>query len=145
MSTLLLSQTHQRGHETPLQMVVSHHVVAGNWTQDLWKSGRCALSHWAISPALLVFFFCKNSMTLSLCVCALECAQVRICACAHVHVCARAYVEVFSSPLYGLFTLRHTATNIFSQHFGFCVCLFVYSNFHSLLAKFEEAVLMIFF
>jgi hypothetical protein len=23
---------------TLLQMVVSHHVVAGNWTQDLWKS-----------------------------------------------------------------------------------------------------------
>jgi hypothetical protein len=23
------------------QMVVSHHVVAGNWTQDLWKSSQC--------------------------------------------------------------------------------------------------------
>jgi hypothetical protein len=29
-------QTHtRRGHQIPLQMVVSHHVVAGNWTQDL--------------------------------------------------------------------------------------------------------------
>jgi hypothetical protein len=26
----------RRGHQIPLQMVVSHHVVAGNWTQDLW-------------------------------------------------------------------------------------------------------------
>jgi hypothetical protein len=28
-------------------MVVSHHVVAGNWTQDLWKSSQCSspLSH----------------------------------------------------------------------------------------------------
>jgi hypothetical protein len=25
-----------------LQMVVSHHVVAGNWTQDLWKSSQCS-------------------------------------------------------------------------------------------------------
>jgi hypothetical protein len=25
-----------------LQMVVSHHVVAGNWTQDLWKSNQCS-------------------------------------------------------------------------------------------------------
>jgi hypothetical protein len=24
----------------PLQMVVSHHVVAGIWTQDLWKSSQ---------------------------------------------------------------------------------------------------------
>ena len=32
-------QTHtRRGHQIPLQMVVSHHVVAGNWTQDLWRS-----------------------------------------------------------------------------------------------------------
>jgi hypothetical protein len=29
-------------------MVVSHHVVAGIWTQDLWKSS--ALNRWAISP-----------------------------------------------------------------------------------------------
>jgi hypothetical protein len=28
----------RRGHGIPLQMVVSHHVVSGNWTQDLWKS-----------------------------------------------------------------------------------------------------------
>ena len=26
------------GHQTSLQMAVSHHVVAGNWTQDLWKN-----------------------------------------------------------------------------------------------------------
>jgi hypothetical protein len=26
--------------QTLLQMVVSHHVVAGNWTQELWKSSR---------------------------------------------------------------------------------------------------------
>ena len=27
----------RRGHRIPLQMIVSHHEVAGNWTQDLWK------------------------------------------------------------------------------------------------------------
>ena len=31
-----------RGHWIPLQMAVSHHVVAGNWTQDLWKSNQCS-------------------------------------------------------------------------------------------------------
>jgi hypothetical protein len=32
-------------------MVVSHHVVAGNWTQDLWKSPWCGLlkSQWKSS------------------------------------------------------------------------------------------------
>jgi hypothetical protein len=29
-----------RGHQIPVQMVVRHHVVAGNRTQDLWKSSR---------------------------------------------------------------------------------------------------------
>jgi hypothetical protein len=32
----------RRGHWIPLQMVVSHHVVAGNCTQDLWKSNQCS-------------------------------------------------------------------------------------------------------
>jgi hypothetical protein len=27
--------------KSPLQMVVRHHMVAGNWTQDLWKSSQC--------------------------------------------------------------------------------------------------------
>jgi hypothetical protein len=40
----------RRGHQIPLQMVVSHHVVAGNWTQDLWRAVS-ALNCWAISPA----------------------------------------------------------------------------------------------
>jgi hypothetical protein len=30
------------GHQTSLQMVVSHHVVVGNWTQDHWKSSQCS-------------------------------------------------------------------------------------------------------
>jgi hypothetical protein len=32
----------RRGHQIPLQVVVSScHAVAGNWTQDLWKSSQC--------------------------------------------------------------------------------------------------------
>ena len=31
----------RRGHQIRLQMFVSHHVVAGNWTKDLWKSSQC--------------------------------------------------------------------------------------------------------
>ena len=32
----------RKGCQISLQMVVSHHVVAGNWTQDLWKSSQCS-------------------------------------------------------------------------------------------------------
>ena len=32
----------RRGHRIPLQMVVSHHVVAGNWIQDFWKNSQCS-------------------------------------------------------------------------------------------------------
>jgi hypothetical protein len=32
----------RRGHRIPLQMVVSHHVVAGIWTQNLRKSSQCS-------------------------------------------------------------------------------------------------------
>jgi hypothetical protein len=47
----------RRGRQTSLQVVVSHHVFAGIWTQDLQKSSLCSypLSHLA-SPWL--FFLC---------------------------------------------------------------------------------------
>jgi hypothetical protein len=32
----------RRVHQIPLQMVVSHHVVAGDWTLDLWKNRQCS-------------------------------------------------------------------------------------------------------
>jgi hypothetical protein len=37
----------RRGHQISLWVVVSHHMVAGIWTQDLWKSSQCPypLSH----------------------------------------------------------------------------------------------------
>jgi hypothetical protein len=39
MSTpYMASDTPEEGIITPLQMVVSHHVVSGNWTQGLWNS-----------------------------------------------------------------------------------------------------------
>jgi hypothetical protein len=31
----------RRGHQISLQIIVRHHVVAGNWTQDLQKSSQC--------------------------------------------------------------------------------------------------------
>jgi hypothetical protein len=46
----------RRENLIPLQMAVSHHVVAGIWTQDLWKSSQCS-NHWAISPAPKLSFF----------------------------------------------------------------------------------------
>jgi hypothetical protein len=43
VNTLLLSSDTWRGHWIPLQMVVvSHNVVVGNWTQNLWKSRQCS-------------------------------------------------------------------------------------------------------
>jgi hypothetical protein len=51
VSTLKLSSyTPKEGIWTPLQMVVSHHMVTGNWTQDFWKGSQ--YFPWAISPAL---------------------------------------------------------------------------------------------
>ena len=32
----------RRGYRIPLQMVVSHHVVAQTCTQDLWKNSQCS-------------------------------------------------------------------------------------------------------
>ena len=44
----------RKGHHVSLRMVVSHHEIAGIWTQDLWKS---CLTHWAISPAPLLLLY----------------------------------------------------------------------------------------
>ena len=48
--TVAVFRHSRRGHLISLQMVVSHHVVGGIWTQDLRKSSLCYY-HWAISPA----------------------------------------------------------------------------------------------
>jgi hypothetical protein len=47
----------KRVHHIPLQMVMSHHVVAGNWTQDLRKSSQCSwlLSHLSSLPTPLFY------------------------------------------------------------------------------------------
>jgi hypothetical protein len=42
-STLLLSSDTRRGHQISLHMVVSHHVVAGNLTQELWENKQPVL------------------------------------------------------------------------------------------------------
>jgi hypothetical protein len=42
VSTLVVFRHSSRGHQISLRMVMSHHVVAGNWTQDLWKSSQCS-------------------------------------------------------------------------------------------------------
>jgi hypothetical protein len=37
------------------QMVVSHHMVAGIWTQDLWKSSQCLTAEPSLQPTMLGF------------------------------------------------------------------------------------------
>jgi hypothetical protein len=46
----------KRGHQISLQVVVSHHMVAGIWTQDHQKSSQCSypLSH-LVSPINYIF------------------------------------------------------------------------------------------
>jgi hypothetical protein len=48
----------RRGHLIPLQMVVNHHVVTGNWTQDLWKSKQPVLL--TTEPSLQPTTWCLN-------------------------------------------------------------------------------------
>ena len=38
--TVAIFRHTRRGHQISLQMAVSHHVFAGIWTQDLWKSSQ---------------------------------------------------------------------------------------------------------
>jgi hypothetical protein len=40
--TAAVSRHTRRGHQIPLQMDVSHRVVAGNCTEALWKSSQCS-------------------------------------------------------------------------------------------------------
>jgi hypothetical protein len=49
----------QKGHWIPRQMVEGNHVVAGNWTQNLWKSSQCSelLSHLS-SPITIIWRQC---------------------------------------------------------------------------------------
>jgi hypothetical protein len=41
--TVAVFRRTRRGHQISLRMVVSHHVVVGIWTLDLWKSSRVLL------------------------------------------------------------------------------------------------------
>jgi hypothetical protein len=40
--TVAVFRHSRRGYQISLRMVVSHHVVTGIWTQDLWKSSHCS-------------------------------------------------------------------------------------------------------
>jgi hypothetical protein len=54
--TVAVFRRTRRGYQISLRVVVSHHVVAGIWTQDLRKSSQCSypLSH-LTSPFLFIF------------------------------------------------------------------------------------------
>ena len=55
--TVAVFRHSRREHQISLQIVVSHHVVAGIWTPYLWKSSWVLL-HWAISPARIRYSYC---------------------------------------------------------------------------------------
>jgi hypothetical protein len=49
-----------RGHQIPFQMVVSHHVVAGNWTRDPWKSSQCSFKIYLFKLCMCVHCNCTD-------------------------------------------------------------------------------------
>jgi hypothetical protein len=70
-------------------MVVSHHVVAENWTQEFRKS---SLNGWAISPVPPPPFKCFFSTSLCVCedyVCGI-CTYA--CVCVHMYTCGHTFM-----------------------------------------------------
>ena len=57
--TVAIFRHSRRGSQISLQMVWDTHVVAGIWTQDLWKIS--VFNHWAISPGQS-FVICKYTV-----------------------------------------------------------------------------------
>jgi hypothetical protein len=53
---LLFSDTLEEG--IPLQMIVSHHVVASNWIQDLWKKSVLLTAEPSLQPGACLYYFC---------------------------------------------------------------------------------------
>jgi hypothetical protein len=59
----------RRVYQIPLQMVVSHHVVAGNWTQDLLEEQSVLLTaEPSLQPRFWFFYYWKK-LCVYLCVC----------------------------------------------------------------------------
>jgi hypothetical protein len=65
--TVAIFRHTRRGHQIPLQMVMSPNVVAWTWTQNLWKSSQCSypLSHISSSPDYILMMQCIYSVWIS--------------------------------------------------------------------------------
>ena len=117
------------GHRIPLQIVVSHHVVAGNWTQDLWKSSWCSfpLSYlsspsffkYQVTISVWVHFWVFNSIPLVYLFVAVPVSY------SFYHDCSVVQLEVreWWFPLEVLLLLR----NIFAILYFVFVFVFVFS------------------
>ena len=66
-NTIALFRHTRTGHQIPLQMVVNHHVVAGNWTHNLRKSIQCSYpqSHNS-SPCTFFIYRLRSGFYLSI-------------------------------------------------------------------------------
>ena len=66
-NTIALFRHTRTGHQIPLQMVVNHHVVAGNWTHNLRKSIQCSYpqSHNS-SPCTFFIYWLRSGFYLSI-------------------------------------------------------------------------------
>jgi hypothetical protein len=58
--TVAVFRHSRRGSQISLRMVVSHHVVAGIWTPDLWKSSRVLLPTEPSHQPQNEIFFCEQ-------------------------------------------------------------------------------------
>jgi len=91
----------RRGHQISLQMIESHHVFSGIWTQDLWKSRQSVLLTIEPSPQPhnqnfknFIYWFILFSVCMYVCVyvCVHECVYACMCVC----LCVYQYIHVIS-------------------------------------------------
>jgi hypothetical protein len=64
--TVAIFRHSRRGRQILLQMIVSHHVVAGIWTLDLWKSSRVLLPTEPSHQPCLWILAIKNTVGLGM-------------------------------------------------------------------------------
>ena len=61
-NTVAVFRHTRRGHQISLRVVVSHHVVAGIWTQDFWKNSQCSYLLSNLTNCSLAYFLEKKSL-----------------------------------------------------------------------------------
>jgi hypothetical protein len=106
----------EEGAEIMLQMVVSHHVVAGNWTQDLGRAVS-VFNLWAISPSQRLSFLNVVTYIYLLSVCVGGCW---VCTYDHMPCCTYRLCRSWSS------SSTVWAPGFELKSWGLAVCIFTH-------------------